>query len=63
MSKLRDMKTPIFWAEGHPGPLPAEGWEVQVGGLVERPLTLTHKELLALPRSIADARLTSVTIR
>jgi DMSO/TMAO reductase YedYZ molybdopterin-dependent catalytic subunit len=61
MSKLRDMNTPIFWAEGHPGPLPAEGWEVQVGGLVENPLTLTYKELLALPRSIADARLTSVT--
>jgi DMSO/TMAO reductase YedYZ molybdopterin-dependent catalytic subunit len=55
------MNTPIFWAEGHPGPLPAEGWEVQVGGLVERQLTLTYKELLALPRSIADARLTSVT--
>jgi DMSO/TMAO reductase YedYZ molybdopterin-dependent catalytic subunit len=61
MSKLKDMNTPIFWAEGHPGPLPAEGWEVQVGGLVERPLTLTYKELLALPKSIADARLTSVT--
>jgi DMSO/TMAO reductase YedYZ molybdopterin-dependent catalytic subunit len=55
------MNTPIFWAEGHPGPLPAEGWEVQVGGLVEKPLTLTYKELLALPKSIADARLTSVT--
>ena len=61
MSKLRSMNTPIFWAEGHPGPLPADGWEVQVGGLVERPLTLTYKELLALPKSIADARLTSVT--
>jgi len=61
MSKLRDMNTPIFWAEGHPGPLLAEGWEVQVAGLVEKPLTLTYKELLALPRSIADARLTSVT--
>jgi len=61
MSKLRSMNTPIFWAEGHPGPLLAEGWEVQVAGLVEKPLTLTYKELLALPRSIADARLTSVT--
>ena len=61
MSKLRNMNTPIFWAEGHPGPLPAEGWEVQVAGLVEKPLTLTYKELLALPKSIADARLTSVT--
>jgi DMSO/TMAO reductase YedYZ molybdopterin-dependent catalytic subunit len=61
MSKLRDMGTPIFWAEGHPGPLPAEGWEVSVGGLVERPTTLTYEEILALPKTIADARLTSVT--
>ena len=41
MSKLRSMNTPIFWAEGHPGPLPAEGWEVRVEGLVANPLTLT----------------------
>jgi DMSO/TMAO reductase YedYZ molybdopterin-dependent catalytic subunit len=61
MSKLQGMNTPIFWAEGHPGPLAAEGWEVRVGGLVEKPLTLTYKELLAFPKSIADARLTSVT--
>jgi len=61
MSKLKDMNTPIFWAEGHPGLLSAEGWEVRVGGLVERPVTLTYEEILALPKSIADARLTSVT--
>jgi len=61
MSKLKDMRTPIFWAEGHPGPLSAEGWAVQVDGLVEKPVTLTYEEILALPKSIADARLTSVT--
>lgn len=61
MSKLKDMHTPIFWAEGHPGPLSAEGWEVRLGGLVERPVTLTYEDILGLPRSIADARLTSVT--
>jgi len=61
MSKLREMHTPIFWAEGHPGPLSAEGWHVRLGGLVERPFTLTYAEILALPKSIADARLTSVT--
>jgi DMSO/TMAO reductase YedYZ molybdopterin-dependent catalytic subunit len=55
------MHTPIFWAEGHPGPLSAEGWEVALDGFVERPITLTYKEILALPKSIADARLTSVT--
>jgi DMSO/TMAO reductase YedYZ molybdopterin-dependent catalytic subunit len=61
MSKLKDMHTPVFWAEGHPGPLSPEGWEVRLGGLVEKPVTLTYEEILALPRSIAGARLTSVT--
>jgi len=61
MSKLSDMHTPIFWAEGHPGPLSAEGWQVELGGLVEQPITLTYEEILALPKSIADARLTSVS--
>lgn len=61
MSKLKDMRTPIFWVEGHPGPLSAEGWEIELGGLVEQPVTLTYEQFLALPQSIADARLTSVT--
>jgi len=61
LSKLKDMHTPIFWAEGHPGALPAPGWKVELGGLVEQPLTLTYEEILRLPKSIADARLTSVT--
>ncbi len=61
MSKLEDMQTPIFWAEGHPGPLSAEGWQVEMSGLVERPITLTYEEIIALPKSIADARLTSVS--
>lgn len=61
MGKLKEMHTPIFWAEGHPGPLAGEGWEVRVDGLVEKPVTLTYQDILALPRSIADARLTSVT--
>jgi len=61
MGKLQDIRTPIFWAEGHPGPLAAEGWQVRLGGLVEKPVTLTYEEILALPKSIADARLTSVS--
>ncbi len=61
MSKLKDIQTPVFWAEGHPGPLSAEGWQVRLGGLVEKALTLTYEEILALPKSIADARLTSVS--
>lgn len=61
MNKLQDMRTPVFWAEGHPGPLSAEGWQVRLDGLVEKPVTLTYEEILALPKSIADARLTSVS--
>jgi DMSO/TMAO reductase YedYZ molybdopterin-dependent catalytic subunit len=55
------MDTPIFWAEGHPGRLSAEDWKVEIGGLVEKRLTLTYAEVLALPKSVADARLTSVS--
>ena len=61
MSKLRDLETPIFWAEGNPGPLQAEGWQVELGGLVEQPVTLAYEEIIALPKSIADTRLTSVS--
>ena len=61
MSNLTRMDTPIFWAEGHSGRLPAEEWKVEIGGLVEKPLTLTYAEILALPKSLADARLTSVS--
>ena len=61
MGKLQEIRTPIFWAEGHPGPLAAEGWQVRLGGLVKKPVTLTYEEILALPKSIADTRLTSVS--
>jgi DMSO/TMAO reductase YedYZ molybdopterin-dependent catalytic subunit len=61
MGKLKDMHAPVFWAEGHPGSLSADGWQVELGGLVEQPVTLTYEEILALPKSIVDARLTSVS--
>lgn len=61
MSRLTEMDTPIFWAEGHPGPLDAQGWEVRVEGLVEQPFTLTYDELVGMPKTVADARLTSVS--
>jgi DMSO/TMAO reductase YedYZ molybdopterin-dependent catalytic subunit len=50
-----------MWAEGHPGPLQAEGWEVAIGGLVENPLTLGYAEILAMPQVVVEARLTSVS--
>jgi len=61
MSQLKEMGTPIFWAEGHPGPLQADGWEVAVGGLVEKATTLSYRGILELPKAVVDARLTSVS--
>ncbi len=61
MSKLAELKTPVFWAEGHPGKLSAQEWTVEIAGLVNAPLTLTYADILTLPKTIVDARLTSVT--
>ena len=61
MSRLKELRTPIFWAEGHPGKLNRERWVIEVSGLCANPKTFTWQELIALPKSIADARLTSVT--
>ena len=61
MSRLMELGTPIFWAEGHPGKLDREGWVIEVSGFCANPKTFTWQELIAFPKSIADARLTSVT--
>ena len=61
MSRLKEFHTPVFWAEGHPGKHNREGWVIEVSGLCANPKTFTWQELTALPKSIADARLTSVT--
>jgi DMSO/TMAO reductase YedYZ molybdopterin-dependent catalytic subunit len=61
MSRLKELRTPIFWAEGHPGKLNREGWIIEVSGLCMNPRKFTWQDLIALPKSIADARLTSVT--
>ena len=61
MSRLKELHTPVFWAEGHPGKLNREGWVIEVSGFCANPRTFTWQELIALPKSIADARLTSVT--
>jgi DMSO/TMAO reductase YedYZ molybdopterin-dependent catalytic subunit len=61
VSRLKELRTPVFWAEGHPGRLNREGWVIEVSGLCANPKSITWQELIALPKSIADARLTSVT--
>ena len=61
MSRLKELGTPVFWAEGHPGVLRREAWRVEVSGLCDEPKIFTWEQLTAMPKSIADARLTSVT--
>jgi DMSO/TMAO reductase YedYZ molybdopterin-dependent catalytic subunit len=61
MSRLKELRTPIFWAEGHPGCLDREAWEIEVVGLCNQPRALSWQELTGMSKTIADARLTSVT--
>jgi methionine sulfoxide reductase catalytic subunit len=61
MSRLKELRTPVFWAEGHPGSLDRETWKIEVTGLCRRPGIFTWQDLSAMPKTIADARLTSVT--
>jgi DMSO/TMAO reductase YedYZ molybdopterin-dependent catalytic subunit len=61
MSRLKELKTPVFWAEGHPGHIDRESWNVEVTGLCDAPGTFTWAELLDMPKTVVDARLTSVT--
>jgi DMSO/TMAO reductase YedYZ molybdopterin-dependent catalytic subunit len=61
MSRLKELRTPVFWVEGHPGALDREGWEIEVTGLCDKPGRITWNQLLSMPKTIADARLTSVT--
>jgi DMSO/TMAO reductase YedYZ molybdopterin-dependent catalytic subunit len=61
MSRLKEYNTPVFWVEGHPGTLDRDDWKIEVRGLCEHPQVFTWQDLMALPKTIADARLTSVT--
>jgi len=61
MTKLHKLNVPIFWAEGHPGELSREKWQIEVTGRCANPRTFSWKDFQEMPQSIADARLTSVT--
>ena len=61
MSKLKDMNTPVFWAEGHPGKLSRNDWQIKIHGACSNPITIGWDDLITLPKTIAEARLTSVT--
>jgi DMSO/TMAO reductase YedYZ molybdopterin-dependent catalytic subunit len=61
LDKLSDMDTPVFWTEGHPGKLVKENWKIEIAGLCDKPSVLTWQDLQKMPKSLANARLTSVT--
>ena len=61
MSRLKELHTPVFWAEGHPGRLDRQKWEIKVSGLCKKPQVISWDDLMSLPKTIAAARLTSVT--
>ncbi len=61
MSRLKELNTPIFWIEGHPGKLQKEKWTVEVSGLCKNHEKFNWHQLMEMPKSIVEARLTSVT--
>ncbi|MBW6515031.1 MAG: molybdopterin-dependent oxidoreductase [Candidatus Cloacimonetes bacterium] len=61
MSRLKELNTPIFWAEGHPGRLKREKWEIKISGTCQNPQVLNWDYLMNMPKTVAEARLTSVT--
>jgi DMSO/TMAO reductase YedYZ molybdopterin-dependent catalytic subunit len=60
MPSLFDLKVPVFWAEGQPA-IPASGYRLTIGGLVEHPVTLDLDRVRELATDEVDCRLTSVT--
>lgn len=60
MSILSRMQVPVFKAEGVQQ-LPRDKWRLTVTGLVQQDQTLTFDDLLAMPQSKIDCRLTSVS--
>ena len=61
MKNLNDYNVPIFWAEGLPGKLDKEKWEIEISGLLENPVILKWKDLINIPSKTVKTRLTSVT--
>ncbi len=61
MTRLKELKTPVFWAEGHPGVIDRESWEIEVTGLCDSLQRFTWAQLLEFPKTVVDARITSVT--
>jgi len=60
MSRLTDLRVPVFLAEGKPK-VDCALWRLEVGGLIDNPRSLSLADIKALPFSRVDARLTSVS--
>ena len=60
MSSLKDLGVPVFKAGGMPA-IDLRTYVLSVGGLVEKEYVFSWKEILAMPRSIVNCRLTSVS--
>lgn len=61
MSKLKEMNTPVFWVEGHPGKLDRDNWKIKVSGTCRKPLELHWQDIVKMPKTVVEGRLTSVT--
>jgi DMSO/TMAO reductase YedYZ molybdopterin-dependent catalytic subunit len=62
MSRLKDLNTPVFYAEGQPGGVSRENYRLKVSGLPGDALReFTFARLEGMPFTTADARLTSVS--
>jgi len=60
MSLLKELKVPIFKAGGHPE-IDLRTYFLSIGGLVEEERHFSWVEILAMPKSIVNCRLTSVS--
>lgn len=62
MSKLKELDTPVFYAEGMPTGVTRKNYVLKVEGLVEgSPLSFTFEDIKNMPMSSVNARLTSVS--
>jgi DMSO/TMAO reductase YedYZ molybdopterin-dependent catalytic subunit len=62
MSILKELETPIFYAEGMPHGVTAGNYTLAVDGLLTGgPTTLTFADIVAMPLTTVNARLTSVS--
>ena len=60
MTKMKDLRTPVFYAEGMPE-YDLDSWRLLVEGLISQPLDFTFSQVLSWPQQTVDARIASVS--